>query len=363
MVRDGEPWFVNGQPVMRAEVADFWSVVFNPSTLERLSHTLIGAFIMGAFFIMSISAYYLLRGRHLEFAKRSFTGALIFATVFSVAQLLSGHSNAKMVAKYQPTKLAAFEAQYTTGPANLSLIGLPDPDSGKTHFDVAIPGMLSYLVHGDSTKSVIGLDAFPKEDWPPVVASFMSYHGMVGIGMFFVVLTLYASYRRWRGTLFEARWLLFVFIASVALAVTANQIGWFAAEVGRQPWIVQMGMNRTPDGWVALDSNGKAEYRYATVDVPGRGAVRVPEGLRTSDAVSEVAKAEQVLGSIVMFVLIYVLLGAVWLFVLNHKIHVGPEPLKTMPSPGKGSALIEMESRRVEHADSMTEAKQPATGG
>jgi cytochrome d ubiquinol oxidase subunit I len=98
---------VNGTPAIRAEVVDFWQVVFNPSTINRLSHTLIGAFIMGAFFIMSISAYYLLRNRHVEFARRSFTGALIFATIFSVLQLVNGHFNADMVAERQPAKLEA----------------------------------------------------------------------------------------------------------------------------------------------------------------------------------------------------------------------------------------------------------------
>lgn len=95
MVRDGKPWVINGQPVMRAETLDFWQVVFNPSTVNRLTHTLIGAFILGAFFIMSISAWYILKGRHLDFARRSFTGALIFATIFSAAGLVSGDFNAR----------------------------------------------------------------------------------------------------------------------------------------------------------------------------------------------------------------------------------------------------------------------------
>ena len=118
MTRDGKPWFVEGRPVLRAEVVDFWAVVFNPSTLNRLTHTLMGAFILGAFFIMSISAYYLLRRRHEDFARRSFTGALLFATVFSLAQLVSGDFNARMVAHQQPAKLAALEGLFETAPAD-----------------------------------------------------------------------------------------------------------------------------------------------------------------------------------------------------------------------------------------------------
>ena len=75
----------------RAEVTEFWSVVFNPSTVERLSHVLIGAFILGGFFVMSVSAYYLLKRRHEDFARRSFAIALPFAAVFSLAALFSGH--------------------------------------------------------------------------------------------------------------------------------------------------------------------------------------------------------------------------------------------------------------------------------
>ena len=102
---------------MRAEVVNFWAVVLNPSSMNRLVHTLIGAVLMGAFFVMSICAYYLLRSRHEEFARRSFSGALLLATLFSLAQLVSGDSNAKMVARNQPAKLAAFEGEFKTGPA------------------------------------------------------------------------------------------------------------------------------------------------------------------------------------------------------------------------------------------------------
>ena len=97
MMRDGEPWFYAGEPVMRAEIVSFWDVVFNPSSVDRLTHTLIGAFIMGAFFIMSISAWYVLKNKHVEFAKRSFTGALILGTVFSLLQLVSGRRRAEPV--------------------------------------------------------------------------------------------------------------------------------------------------------------------------------------------------------------------------------------------------------------------------
>jgi cytochrome bd ubiquinol oxidase subunit I len=97
MMRNGTPWVVDGVPVRRAEIVDFWAMVFNPSTIHRLVHVWIGCFILGAAFIMSVSAWYILRRRHEEFARRSFTGALMLATVSSLAMLLSGHFQAQNV--------------------------------------------------------------------------------------------------------------------------------------------------------------------------------------------------------------------------------------------------------------------------
>lgn len=343
MVRDGVPWVVDGKPVMRAEVVDFWTVVLNPSTVDRLVHTLIGAFIMGAFFIMSISAYYLLKNRHVEFARRSFTGALIFATVFSLAQLASGHSNAKMVAENQPAKLAAFEGVFQTGPASLSLIGWPDERAGRMSWEIGVPGMLSWLVYGDTSKPVVGLDRVRPEYWPPVKMSYLSYHAMVGIGMLFITLTLLGSFLRWRGTLFEKRWLMWVFVLSVVPAMAANQLGWVAAEVGRQPWTVHPRVERDSAGNVQFDDEGFIRYR-------------MDEALQTRDAVSEVVSAGQVLGSMTMFGLIYLLLGAIWIFVLNHKIHIGPQPV-SLPGATRPGGILSAAAGRVEHGESMSEAK------
>ena len=98
-----------------------------------------------------------------------------------------------MVARNQPAKLAAFEGQFQTRRGDLSLVGLPDVATKTMRFEVAIPGLLSYLVNGDADKPVTGLDRVPREYWPPVLVSFLAYHAMVGIGTFFIALTLFAS--------------------------------------------------------------------------------------------------------------------------------------------------------------------------
>lgn len=353
-----QPWFIDGLPVLRAEVVNFLDVVLNPSTIQRFTHTIIGAFIMGTFFIMSISAYYILKGRHLEFARRSFTGALIFATIASLAQLVSGHFNARMVARYQPAKLAAFEGHFTTGPADLHLWGFPDPQARRVKSGLAIPGGLSFLIHDDPRKQVAGLDLFPQEDWPPLGLSFHSYHIMVGLGFFFIALTLLACLLRWRGTLFHHRWLMAVFVAAVVLPVIANQLGWVAAEVGRQPWSVYPRVLTDDTGQVLRDVHGLARYEMVQGinDQAGNPIVRVA-GLRTSDAVSMTVTGGQVLGSIIMFGVIYLLLGALWLYVLDHKIKQGPQPVGDRPSRTTGAAYLDAAARRIEHDASMTQAK------
>src|ERR1019366_7295201 len=105
---------IGGRLAQRAEITDFWAVVFSPSSMHRLGRTRFAAFILGAFFVMSIAAWYLLHGRHTDFARRSFTGALILGGVFSLAMLVSGDLQAVNVGKTQPSKLAAFEGIYRT---------------------------------------------------------------------------------------------------------------------------------------------------------------------------------------------------------------------------------------------------------
>ncbi|MEW5764684.1 MAG: cytochrome ubiquinol oxidase subunit I [Acidobacteriota bacterium] len=273
----------------RAEVTDFWQVVFNPSTVDRLVHVLLGALLTGSFFVLSVSAFYLLKKRHVEFAKASMRIALAVAIAASLAQLVSGHSSAQVVAEHQPAKLAAFEGLYpeTSAGAPLTLFGWVDEKEEKVKFGVAVPGLLSLLLHGNSGAPVTGLRAFRPEDRPPVNLVFQSYHAMVAIGMAILLLSLASALYWWRGKLFETRWLLWGWVAAVVLPHLANQLGWMSAEVGRQPWIVQ-GL------------------------------------LRTSEGLSKVVSAGETLTSLLLFTLVYVLLFVLFIYLLDHKIKEGP---------------------------------------
>jgi cytochrome d ubiquinol oxidase subunit I len=364
MSKDGQPWFIDGVPVLRAEILDFWQLVFNPSTMHRLVHVWIGCFIMGSFFIMSISAWYLLRGRHLEFARRSFRGALVLATVSSVAALVHGHFQADSVYRQQPAKVAAFEAHYETGRGDLVLFGLPDDASQTLKAKVAIPGGLSFLLHGNFETEVVGLDRFRPEDRPPVLVPFLSFHLMIGIGCAFILLTLLACCLLPGGRLFRQRWLLWIFVVAIVPAVAANQAGWAVAEVGRQPWIVHP---PTPfeNGRLKLGADGYVDYPTVTVTLPDGRDYTTVQGLRTDDAVSKAVVSSQVVGSIAGFGFIYLLLAAVWLFVLDRKIRHGPDPLpgETEEGTDAGGGILEAAADRLGHARRAEDEGERAPGG
>lgn len=271
----------------RAEVTDFWAMVFNPSTVDRLSHTVGGCWLAGATLVASVGAYYTLRGRHRDFSRVSVKLGLALILAVSLFQLFTGHSSAAGVAKNQPAKLAAFEGHFETGPAPLYAVGWVDNKEGKTT-GIAIPGMLSWLVHGDATKPVTGLNAFKPEDRPPANFVFQTYHVMIAIGFALIGLGMLGTFFWWRGVLLEKRWYLWLLVFAVLGPQVANQAGWWSAEVGRQPWIV-----------------------YGL--------------LRTSDGLSKVVRAEMVVTSLVLFTLVYALLFALFVYLLNDKIKHGPD--------------------------------------
>jgi len=280
----------------RAEITDFWELVFNPSSMDRLFHTLCGAWQAGAFLVVSVSAWYLLKGRFVNFARASLRVGLIAGLAASLLQLVSGHVSARGVAKNQPEKLAAFEGRYETrANAPLALLGWVDEQNQRFLFNVEIPGMLSWLAHGDRNAPVTGLNGFKPEDRPPVNLSFQFFHLMVAVGFGMILIAVLGLLYFWEDSFFEKRWLLWALVLSVLGPQIANQAGWFAAEVGRQPWIV---------------------YHL----------MRTPAGL------SAVVQANVVLTSLVLFTVIYFLLFAVFIYLLNDKIQHGPDDADLTPA-------------------------------
>jgi cytochrome d ubiquinol oxidase subunit I len=271
----------------RAEITDFWAMIFNPSALDRIIHVWIGAFLAGTFLVLSVHAYYILKNRFVEQSKKAFGIILVIAAISALGQLLTGHGSATGVAENQPPKLAAFEGHYDSlAVADMYLFGWVN-DKDQTVKGLKIPEALTFLIHQDFNTPVKGLNAFDENDRPSMVNFiFQTYHLMISIGMLLIGLTLFSLYLLWKGKLFSKRWLMILFSFAVVLPQIANQVGWYTAEVGRQPWVV---------------------YNL----------------LRTSDALSENVRAEQVLFSLILFTLVYLILFSLFIYLLNKKIQTG----------------------------------------
>ncbi|MAZ49486.1 MAG: cytochrome ubiquinol oxidase subunit I [Halobacteriovoraceae bacterium] len=273
----------------RAEITDFWAMVFNPSSVERLLHVWVGAFLSGAFLVLSVHSYYLIKNRHIELSKIAIKIALIIATIGSLSQLFIGHLSAEGVAKIQPAKLAAFEGHFISEKsADLYLFGWVDQENQRV-LGPKIPGGLSFLIHGNFDSKITGLDKFGPGDKPTQInAIFQFYHLMVGLGMIMIGLSLLGSYFYFKGRLFQTQWLLKIFVIASIAPQLANQFGWFAAEMGRQPWVV-----------------------YGL--------------LKTSNAFSESVTSHQILFSIILFFIVYAFLFVLFIYMMNKKIQHGPD--------------------------------------
>ncbi|MFB3816557.1 MAG: cytochrome ubiquinol oxidase subunit I [Candidatus Methylomirabilales bacterium] len=273
----------------RAELTDFLAVITQRFALLEFVHTVGGAYILAGFFVLGVSAWHLLRGTETAFFAKSFKLAAVFALLFSVFELAQGHMNAEILGETQPTKLAAMEAQWETeARAPVHLLEWPD-EAGQRNVVEAlpIPGLLSLLAHYDANAPVQGLKAFPPEDRPPVLISFLSFRLMVGLGLLFIVLSLLAFWTR--NAPASRPWLLRALVLAIPLPYVANQLGWTLAEVGRQPWIV-----------------------YGL--------------MRTQDAVSLAVSPAQVAVTLAGFVLVYGLLGVTDFYLLLKYARRGPEP-------------------------------------
>lgn len=272
----------------KAIVTDFWQMVFNPTSVDRITHVVIGCWITGIFLVVSISAYYYLKKTYLPFARASMKIGLIAAAVTLFLQLLSADATASGVARNQPPKFAAMEGIYKTqGNVPMNVIGWVDEEAQEVK-GIKIPRLLSFFVHRNFTGAIEGLDQTPLEDRPPIQIVFQSYHMMIMMWGLMVIGAISGLILFKRKKLEHSKGWLWFLIISVVFPQIANQVGWMTAEIGRQPWIVY-GLLRTPQG------------------------------------VSQSINAPQVLGSIIMFIVIYVLLFALFLFLLDRKIKQGPE--------------------------------------
>ncbi|MDR3609223.1 MAG: cytochrome ubiquinol oxidase subunit I [Ignavibacteriaceae bacterium] len=274
----------------RAELTNFWVAVFNPSTLTRFFHTVDAALISGAFLMAGISAYMIRKGNGQDLAKKALKFAVIFGIIVSLLEVFPfGHEHGRQVARTQPEKFAAIMGLYTSqSGAPVALFAVPTDHPPELKAKIEIPGLLSWLAFGDVKAKVQGINEFKREDVPPLFLTFVSYHNMVILGMYFMLIMGLASYKLYKKTLWNSTGFLKLLTWSIPLPLAACQLGWIAAEVGRQPWIV---------------------YHL----------------MRTKDAVSVTVGAAEIVFSIILFGLIYLLLITTLFILLKKKINHGFE--------------------------------------
>jgi cytochrome d ubiquinol oxidase subunit I len=271
----------------RAELVDFAAVLFQKYAIFKFIHTVSAAYVLSAFFVMGVSAYHLLKKQNIDFFTRSFKTGLGFGIIFSFIVVIMGDINGVIVAEKQPSKLAAMESLWeTTTRAPVYLFALPDEENERNKIEIgAMPGMLSFLVRHDINAEIRGLNAFPKEERPPVLITSFAFKGMVGLGFYFVLTTLFGWWKRNR--LVDNPKYLKLMLLSIPLPYVACELGWVVAEVGRQPWIV-----------------------YGL--------------MKTSDAVSPIASS-QVLTTLIAFIVMYGLLGVTGFYLIAKNALKGPE--------------------------------------
>jgi len=271
----------------RAELVDFTAALMQKWAILKFVHTVSAAYVLSAFFVMGVSAYHLLKKQKIEFFTRSFRIALVFGLIFSFVVVVMGDLNGVVVAEKQPTKLAAMESLWeTTTRAPVYLFALPDEENERNKIEIgAMPGMLSFLVRHDINAEIRGLNAFPKEERPPVLITSFAFKGMVGLGFYFILATVIGWWRRNR--LVDSPKYLKLMLLSIPLPYIACELGWIVTEVGRQPWIV-----------------------YGL--------------MKTSDAVSPIATS-QVLTTLIGFIVVYGLLGVTGFYLIAKNALKVPE--------------------------------------
>jgi cytochrome d ubiquinol oxidase subunit I len=245
---------VNGKFI----VDDYFQAILNPFMVNSVLHMFLATLETSLFVIGGISAWYILNNRHSEFFSKSLKIVLAISIFIAPLQVYIGHASGDQVYHYQPTKLAAIEAQWETVPAGESakwnILAIPNRKAEKNDWEISIPNGLSYILDlkPKLSEPVLGLKEWKPEDRPPMIPLiFYSFRIMAGIGFFLVGLMLWSILQWLRGklspnNLTQQKWLLRAWILAAPLGYIAIEAGWIVRCVGRQPWTVY-GQIRTTD--------------------------------------------------------------------------------------------------------------------
>ncbi|MCW5589158.1 MAG: cytochrome ubiquinol oxidase subunit I [Legionellales bacterium] len=291
---------------MRMEISSFYDLLFNPVAQAKFVHTVSAGYVTGSMFVLSISALYLLRGKHIEIAKRSLTVAVSFGLASALSVVVLGDESGYLATEHQHMKIAAIESMWHTekAPAAFTIFGFPQQDQHRTEYalrvpfvlglittrslDTPLPGIVD-LVERDKAKIQTGIKAYAALEalqknpndlaaqktleensrdlgygfllkrytddithatpaqidqaaWstvPQVAPLFWAFRGMVGLGFYFIFLFAAGFYLASRRRLTTSRWFLWLALCSLPLPWLASELGWFVAEYGRQPWLIE----------------------------------------------------------------------------------------------------------------------------
>jgi cytochrome d ubiquinol oxidase subunit I len=241
---DGVAW-ENGRLV----VTNWWKVVINPSWPVRLPHMLLAAYITAAFLVSGVSAWYLLKGRETVFARRTLSLGMAAACILIAVQVFVGDKVGGTMVKYQPAKLQAAEGWWdktTPSPTPYLWVIWPDQKGQFNRFEMGTPYFGSIWLTKTLKGTMPGLRNIPVDQQPRMVLVFYSFKLMLALGMTMFALAVISLWLRWHGRLYSARWFLRTLVVMTPSGVVATIGGWYTAEIGRQPWVIN-GMLRTAD--------------------------------------------------------------------------------------------------------------------
>ena len=231
----GFDW-VNGEALNVDPIA----AMLNEAWFTQALHMSLAAFVATGFGVAGVHAYQYYKDRRQVIHRRAYQIALAFGGVAAILQPFSGHLSAEDVAHRQPLKLAAMESHFKTEKgASFVIGGIPDEEAEEVNYAIKIPKLLSFLAFMDPNAEVKGLDAFPRELWPPVTITHFAFQIMISIGVFLMLTGVAFLFGIWRkpGWL-EADWFLKLLMVATPLGFIAVEAGWTVTEVGRQPWII-----------------------------------------------------------------------------------------------------------------------------
>jgi cytochrome d ubiquinol oxidase subunit I len=289
---------------------NFVDVIFNPSLPSRFAHMVLAAYLTTAMVVAGASAFALLKSKALPESRTALRMAVLMMALVTPVQIMAGHESGIVAGEHQPAKVAALEGWWTTRTQQPSvLIGWPDEEAERNHFEIAIPGFGSAVNNAGPDDVLPGLDQFAEGDRPPVWITFWAFRVMVGMGVVMLVLGLWGAGAWALKRIDASHWYHRALVVAAPSGFVAVLSGWITAEVGRQPYVV-----------------------YGV--------------LRTADAASTVA-ASSVATSLLFFIIVYAIVfsaGALYILRLMGKGPESDEPTpQTSQPPGTplGAAIKE----------------------